>query len=220
VRTTPIHESLQEKELLPEIHAVDTGYVDAELLITSQKEFGVNLIGPTRSGGRWQEKEKKGFAISDFVIDWEKQQAICPAGKTSRSWTPAVDRVKNPVIKIKFSAKDCGKCPFQTQCTKSNRRGLTVRPEEQHKMLQKAREREKTESYKKEIGRRAGIEGTISQGVLWLSMRCSRYRGLVKTHLQHILTACAINIVRVVNWLDGEKPGQTRNSAFVRLHFR
>ena len=215
--TTPIHESLQEKELLPEIHAVDTGYVDAELLIISQKEFGVNLVGPTRSGGRWQEKEKKGFAISDFVINWEKQQAICPAGKTSKSWTPAVDRVKNPVIKIKFSTKDCGKCPFQPQCTKSNRRGLTMRTEEQHKMLQKAREREKTESYKKEYGKRAGIEGTISQGVRRCGMRHSRYRGLVKTHLQHILTACAINIVRVMSWLDGERPGRTRDSAFVRL---
>jgi len=80
--TTPIHQSLQKKDLLPEVHAVDTGYVDAELLVTSQKEFGVNLVGPTRSGGRWQEKEKQGFAISDFVIDWEKKQAICPAGKT------------------------------------------------------------------------------------------------------------------------------------------
>jgi len=93
-----------------------------------------------------------------------------------------------------------------------------VRPQEQHNILQTARAREQTESFKKEYAKRAGIEGTISQGVRRCGMRRSRYRGLVKTHLQHILTACAINIVRVMNWLDGEKPGRTRDSAFVILH--
>ena len=41
---------------------------------------------------------------------------------------------------------------------------------------------------------------------------------LLAFHLQHILTACAINIVRVMSWLDGERPGRTKYSAFVRLH--
>ncbi len=90
--------------------------------------------------------------------------------------------------------------------------------EKRYDILQTAREREKTDSFKSEYAKRAGIEGTISQGVRRCGMRRSRYRGLMKTHLQHIFTACAINIVRAVSWLDGERPGRTKYSAFVRLH--
>jgi transposase len=215
--TSPIHESLQDKGMLPSVHTVDTGYVDAELLIDSKKEFGVELVGPVRSGGRHQEE---GFKLSNFAIDWEQQEAVCPADRTSSSWSPAVDKNKNKVVKIKFSCSDCGNCRFQTQCTRSNppRRTLTVRPEAQHKALQDARARRQTEQFTQQYAKRAGIEGTISQGVRRSGMRRSRYIGLPKTHLQHLLTASAINIVRVMNWLDGKTPGQTPQSAFVRLY--
>ena len=44
--------------------------------------------------------------------------------------------------------------------------------------------------------RRAGVEGTRSQGVRAFGLRCARYRGLTKTHFQHVATAAAsaINI--------------------------
>lgn len=48
-------------------------------------------------------------------------------------------------------------------------------------------------------------------------MRRSRYIGQSKTHLQHILTAIGINLVRFDNWLSGKEPAQTRQCAFVRL---
>lgn len=215
--TSTIHESLQGKDLLPSVHTVDAGYVDAELLLDSKKDFGVDLVGPAPGGGRRQER---GFRLSDFIIDWEQQEAICPAGRTSSNWTPAVDKGKNNVVKIRFSCKDCGNCRFQTQCTHSipPRRTLTVRPEAQHKALQDARAREKTEQFTQQYAKRAGIEGTISQGVRRCGMRRTRYIGLTKTHLQHLLTAAAINIVRVMDWLNGDSPGKTRQSAFVRLY--
>ena len=46
--TTPIHEALQTRDLLPADHLVDTAYIDAELLVSSQESYGVNLVGPTR----------------------------------------------------------------------------------------------------------------------------------------------------------------------------
>jgi transposase len=71
---------------------VDTAYVDAELLVTSRREYGVDLIGPTRPYYRWQSKAGEGFAARDFTIDWGGEQATCSEGRTSVSWTPAVDR--------------------------------------------------------------------------------------------------------------------------------
>jgi IS5 family transposase len=44
---------------------------------------------------------------------------------------------------------------------------------------------------------RAGIEGTISQAVRTCEVRRSRYRGLPKTALQLLLTATALNLVRM-----------------------
>src|SRR5438094_441314 len=43
------------------------------------------------------------------------------------------------------------------------------------------------------VARRAGIERTSSQGMRRCGMRHSRYRGLARTHLGHVLTAAAIN---------------------------
>src|SRR4051812_6430255 len=64
---------------------------------------------------------------------------------------------------------------------------------------------------------RAGIEGTLSQAVRTLHLRRARYIGLAKVHLQHVLTAAALNLARVAAWLAGTPLARTRHSAFVRL---
>ena len=48
-------------------------------------------------------------------------------------------------------------------------------------------------------------------------MRRSRYIGLEKTHFQHIGIAAAMNVVRLIDWLDGTSPAPTRISTFQRL---
>jgi transposase len=65
--------------------------------------------------------------------------------------------------------------------------------------------------------KRSGIEGTISQGVRGFHLRQSRYIGLAKTRLQHILTAAAINLERIYAWLEGVPLAKTRISHFQKL---
>jgi transposase len=219
--TPEIHEALQNKDLLPEQHIVDTGYLDAHLLVDSREDFGVDLLGPTRPDYKWQAREETGFAAEHFVIDWDHEVATCPEGKTSISWSPAVDKRTNQVIKIKFSGRDCRVCPSREHCIRSTkrypRRTVTVRPKEQYLALKAAREREGTLEFKKDYAKRAGIEGTISQGVRAFGLRHSRYLGHAKTSLQHILTAAAINFVRVDRWLSEVPRAQTRRSPFITL---
>jgi transposase len=74
-----------------------------------------------------------------------------------------------------------------------------------------------TDAYTTAYAKRAGVEGTLSQAVRAFGLRQSRYVGQVKTHLQHILTATAINFVRVSNWLAALPRGKTRRSPFVNL---
>jgi transposase len=50
-----------------------------------------------------------------------------------------------------------------------------------------------------------------------MGLRRSRSIGQEKTHLQHVVTAAAMNIIRLMRWLDGEPHAQTRRSALVQL---
>jgi transposase len=186
------------------------------LLVRSKRDHEVELLGPTRSDYKWQARAATGFDAGSFRIDWQKGQATCPEGCTSLSWTPAVDKRSNEVVKIKFSMRDCQPCRSRAECTRAKRRTITVRRQDQYCALRGAREREKTVEYETEYRRRAGIEGTLSQGVRACGLRRSRYIGAAKTHLQHVLTAAAINFLRVANWLAEVPLAQTRQTSFIK----
>jgi transposase len=220
--TEIIQADLQEAQMLPGQHFLDTGYVNADVLATSQERFGIEVISPTHPDVKWQANTDQGIDASQFGIDWQHKQATCPQGKTSVSWTPTVDSRHHEVIKIRFSTTDCQACPVLSLCTSSKsrapRRLLSVRPQPQYEALQAARKLQATKEFSKQYALRSGIEATISQGVRAFGLRRSRYLGLAKTHLQHVGIAAAINLVRVVAWLDGDELAPTRVSAFQRLY--
>jgi transposase len=81
-----IHADLACKERLPQQHLVDTTYASAELLVRSQREYQVELVGPVRPDVSWQAQDPTAFDISAFSIDWTAQQVTCPQGRVSRSW--------------------------------------------------------------------------------------------------------------------------------------
>jgi transposase len=219
--TPKIHTALQQRGLLPSTHIVDTGFLDAELLVASPDDYGVDLLGPTRLDFHWQAREGAGFDAQHFQIDWEREQATCPVGKTSAGWTPAVDNRGNAVIKVKFSTKDCRRCSKPSQCMRSQkrypRRTLTIRPRRQYQALQAARQREATDAFRVEYARRAGIEGTISRGTRSTRLRRTRYRGCTRVHLGHILTAVGLNVLRLGEWFLETARAKTRITPFARL---
>src|SRR3954451_14457857 len=98
---------------------------------------------------------------------------FAPLGQRSISWTPAIDNRTNEVIKIKFSTTDCGRCPVQVHCIRSEkkykRRTITIRPQARHEALQAARRRQKTPAEASQYALREGIEVTISEACacLW-----------------------------------------------------
>ncbi len=109
------------------------------------------------------------------------------------------------MIHVEFAPADCTPCPSRPSCTcaKSLPRSFTLQPKEEHEAIQSARKRQQTEEFASLYSSRAGIEGTVSQGVRSYGLRRARYRGLRKTHLQHLATAAAINVGRMVDWLSG-----------------
>lgn len=219
--TPLIHAALQERDLLPSDHVVDTGFLDAELLVSSRDEYNVELLGPVRDDHHWQARTGAGFAAAHFAIDWEQRRATCPAGRMSSSWTPAVDNRTNAVIKIKFSPKDCRACASRPQCydsTKPDARWtIMVRPQAQHAALLAARERQETAAFAVAYRARAGIEGTISRAIRTCTLRRTRYIGQERTHLGHVFTATALNFLRLGEWLTEPPRARSRRSPFTRL---
>ena len=104
---TPIHEALKDKDLLPTKHLVDTGYMDTSLLVSSQEEYSIDMVGPTRPDTSWQVRQDGGFTVKDFEINWTLQQATCPGGKQSQLWSPVTDVRGRSVIPIKFAKQVC-----------------------------------------------------------------------------------------------------------------
>jgi len=212
--TKSIQEDLAQHDLLPEDQVVDTGYVDADLLVSSQEKYGIRLLGPALSDNSWQAKAGKGFDVAHFQLDWPSQQATCPQGQQSSRWSRAGDR-----IEVVFAQEVCAGCPARSDCTRSQTTGrvLHLRPQAAHSALQARRQEQQTPEFRKRYALRAGIEGTLSQGVRGMGLRRARYDGLHKTHLQHVLTAVAINLVRIDAVLTKTPRGKTRHSHFACL---
>ena len=207
-----IHHDLAQRDLLPGTHLLDSGYVDADLLVTAQTSHQVDVVGPPFGSYSRQRRAGQGDDLQAFVIDWDAQQAHCPQGQTSIRWTPGRDVSGDPVVRIRFHGPTCRACPVRQACTqaKDAPRQLTVRLQTHHEALQTARQRQATPEFTAQYALRAGVESSLSQGVRRFDLRQSRYLGLARTHLQQLLTATAMNVVRVIAWLWGEPLGEGR----------
>ena len=216
--TAGIHERLAAKGLPPAEHFVDSAYVDAGLLIESRRDHGISLEGPVR-GVRNQYVRAEGYEQRHFTIDWDRKQAACPQGKTSVLWRTGRDRDGVPRIGAVFSRTDCGSCAARQACTpaKDARRVIYFHPRPEYEALNAARERMNDPAWQERYKVRAGVEGTVSQGVRAFGMRRSRYVGLAKTGLQQACAAAAMNALRAVQWLAGVPRAKTRVTRFAAL---
>ncbi|MFE7413715.1 IS1182 family transposase [Streptomyces laurentii] len=216
--TDAVHARLAGAGRLPAEHLVDAGYVDAHLLVSTRREYGVTLTGPVAGVVSHQATANNGFTADDFTIDWAREQVTCPGGRTTARWNPDHSPEGTPVIRVRFNGGQCRPCPVREQCTTSSLgRRLTLRPREEHEALRQARAEQDTDTWKDRYKTRAGVEGTISQGVQRCGLRRSRYRGLAKTSLQHQLTGAAINLARIDAHLTGTPRARTRTSHFAAL---
>lgn len=217
--TASIEQALVKAEMAPAEHLVDGGYVDADLLVRSLQQYGIELLGPASAENSWQARADPGYTQSQFQIDWQQQRVTCPQGKHSQKWQ---EWEQGQRIRVEFARSDCEVCPVRLACTRARCGGrqMNLQPQAHLEALQARRREQHTPQFQRRYAQRAGIEGTLSQGVRTLGLRQARYRGLDKTHLQHILSALAINVQRIDALLTHTPRGQTYQSPFTRLAHR
>ena len=212
---------LATRDLLPGTHLLDSGYVDADFLVTAQSQHQVDVVGPAFGPYSRQHQIGQGCDLQAFVLDWDAQQARCPQGHTSVHWRPGHEVSGGPVIRIRFDGPTCRACPARPACTTAQGapRQHTVRLQAHHEAFQAARQRQETPEFNAQYALRAGVESSLSQGMRRFDLRRSRYIGLARTHLQQLLNATAMRVVRVIAWLWGEPLGERRRKLghFARL---
>ncbi len=171
---------------------VDSGYVSVATLAEAEAE-GRELSGPPRPS-----RGTKGcFTAESFAVDVVGRTAVCPAGLTSVSCRPVEDKTRGLKL-LRFGWGDaCVTCALQWQCTKEKKGRRRLNVAERYDLLHGRRQAMETETYRARLKARAGIEGTISEGVR-NGMRRTRYRGMAKTRLFVLLMGAACNVRR---WL-------------------
>jgi transposase len=221
--TATIQSALAARGLLPAIHVVDGGYVDADLLVASRVDHALDLLGPALPDSSRQAQAGQGFDLGAFTILWSERVARCPSGQVSQSWKEDRDERGAAIVRIGFSQRSCGPCPSRALCSpckpgrRANPRRLTILEQPAYEALQARRREQNGELWKTQYACRAGIEGTLSQGVRSFGLRRCRYLGQAKTHLQHVLTAAAMNLARAEAWLRGQPRARTRQSRLATL---
>jgi transposase len=214
-----IQRGLARAELLPAQHLVDAGYVRAPNLVSSREDHQIDLVGPIYEDHQWQAKAKQGYDVAHFRVDWDARVVTCPRGNTRVRWCEMETARGRTMVHVDFAAADCTPCPARAHCTRAKvrARSLTLQARAEHEAIQTARQRQETAEFAAQYAPRAGVEGTLSQGIRAFGLRHARYRGLAKTHLQHVATAAAINVVRLADWLNGIPRADTRCSRFAAL---
>ncbi|WP_265568971.1 transposase [Streptomyces hygroscopicus] len=114
----------------------------------------------------------------------------------------------------RFTKSQCRPCPARTRCTTTADSARTVcsPPRELRDLQLRVRAEQQTPDWKTRYAVRSGVEDTINEFAPGHGhgMRHCRYRGHPKAHLQHVLTAIAVNIEHLSSQPDTEDVSSPR----------
>ena len=216
--TTPIHEQLDGRGLLPREHLVDSGYPSAGLIVHAARIFGITLVSPLLLDTSAQARAGTGYDKAAFSVDFDARRATCPQGTASSSWSPC-QKNEGEAIVVSWAKSACLPCPVRQLCTSGKRRQITLRPRDLHEAVAAARAEQATAQWKARYAARAGVEGTMRQATHVTGIRRARYLGLPKTRLEHNLAAAAVNMIRLDAYWTGHPLDRTRTGHLARLDF-
>jgi transposase len=193
-----IQTRLEKRDLAPQQQIADQNYISGTNLARSQQR-GIELVGPIIA-----QPGPEGFKLDDFEIDLEKNQARCPAGKTSV--LAYVRRRSDDSIEHHFGfGKQCAMCGLRTECTTA-KKGRTVKYHQYHEYVVQRRLEMQTGAFQQIMKLRPPVEAAISQ-LARLGARRARYRGQRRVQLQWIFSAIAVNLRRLCRWwTTGKQP--------------
>jgi transposase len=137
------------------------------------------------------------YSIEQFQYQDDKDEFICPQGKTLRYWGIQQHSKQHA---YRASPSDCRQCPVKAQCTRASYRSLSYHIYESS--IEIARRHTQTRSYRISQRMRKRVEELFGEAKECMGMRRIRFRGALFVREQVLLTATAQNIKRMVKLLS------------------
>ena len=179
---------------------VDGAYVCSQSLQQAHEQ-GRELRGPAPSSP----DRGKVFTVEAFDVHVQERYAVCPSAQRSSNCSRLEQQSSGKVdYRMEWNQTVCGLCPLRAQCISAGQSHRTIVVGALHSLLQARRQEMQTETFKKEMHQRNGIEGTQSELVRRYGLRHARYRGQAKVRLQNYLIGAACNIRRLFRRLAWE----------------
>lgn len=159
------------------------------------------LMGPAPASPK--RKGKALFGMEDFEADVSGRTAVCPEGHSSTQCS-SLTNAETGKVDYRFEWGElCDNCEVKDRCTRARNGRRAILVGEHHEHLQRRRKEMKTETFAKQMHRRNGIEGTISEFTR-AGGRRTRYRGIAKTSMANYFLAAAINVKRWIRLTAAE----------------
>ncbi|MFE3168863.1 transposase [Streptomyces sp. NPDC059224] len=164
--TEKIHDDLAIRDRAPAEHIVDTAHLSPAHIERAQRIHGIRLLGPALADNSRQAKAASGFEQSGFTIDWVNEQAICPRGVMSASWTK-LNISGHTYVQSRVAEADCRPCPDRARCTSSatRSRSVAVLPRPLREIQLRNRLDQQTEQWQRRYATGAGIDPQQSHGI-------------------------------------------------------
>ena len=204
-----IRSRLERRGLLPGEHLTDGGYTSLVHMERAGREHQVTLTGPLPGNRTRQHRDQPGLRPRRLPHRLRPPGSHLPAGPGQQGLArplphllarrrPAHRRPLHQGV-ARFTKAQCQPCPARAACTTSGggKRTVGFPPRELHELQIRNRADQQDPAWRKRYAVRSGIEGTVSELANGHGMRHCRYRGQPKAHLQHVLTAIAVNIERL-----------------------
>ena len=86
----PIHEALAQRDLLPDEHFMDAGYVDADLVVEAQRDYAMEIVGPITKDVSWQAREKTGMTSPNLWSTGRRIRSLARRANIRRNGRPAM----------------------------------------------------------------------------------------------------------------------------------
>jgi hypothetical protein len=217
-------------DLLGRLHRIRVKFGIWPKEVSADKKYGTekNFVGledegiegfiPIRKSG---ENTITGlYALDQFRYDQTKDVMICPAGH---------ELVPKPYLlheRFRFFLADkdtCLACPQRDRCTRIGKKrptGRTLNVSIYTAYVQRAKARVRTaKGQRAHTIRKTTVETIFGEGKTFHGLTRARWRGLIKVHIQFLMTATAQNIKRMVTVITKKRKATQVMSLRSFVHF-
>ncbi len=191
---------------------MDAGYYNEKEILNNKDKSGINIIVPDpQSANASNNKQKnipdkekvpaKGYEVSNFIYDKERDICICPAGKELYKQSKKPRRAPSGILINEFRCKECANCDHRSKCT-NNQTGRTIQISIRREEMNTFKEEMQKKQNKDLISKRKEIVehpfGTIKRN---LGYTYFMQKGLEKVQAEFSFICFVYNFKRVINIL-------------------